>query len=98
MHKHWKAFKLQVTVNHFIGKYLPVAISELVHVANGSGSKNETSCKLQKNVHYGNTKIKCAAIVFLYGSQHIVKHQIHLKLLQHVVTSATLSVKKLISN
>lgn len=98
MHKHWKAFKLQVTVNHFIGKYLPVAISELVHVANGSGSKNETSCKLQKNVHYGNTKIKCAAIVFLYGSQHIVKHQIHLKLLQHVVISATISVKKLISN
>lgn len=80
-----------IGLNHVIVKYL--AISELVHVANESGSKNETSSKLQNNVHYRNTKIKCAAIVFPYGSQHTVKHQIHLKHC-NIVTSATLSVIK----
>lgn len=44
-------------------------------------------------MHYRNTKIKCAAIVFPYGSQHTVKHQIHLKHC-NIVTSATLSVIK----
>lgn len=59
-----------IGLNHVIVKYL--AISELVHVANESGSKNETSSKLQNNVHYRNTKIKCAAIVFsIRKSTHI---------------------------